>query len=258
MEFLNIDIKKNNLKKIKILPDYLLKDYEEDFKIRFAHHSTAIEGNTLSLIETKLILDDKISVGGKPMREIYEVENFAKAYEYIKECVNKGVELNEYIIKNIHQIVMENILPGGIYRSHDVYIKGSQHEPPNPQNAYYQLKDLFNNFENKKIQDHPIVFASYVHAEFVKIHPFIDGNGRTARLILNYILLENGYRPILIQIKDKNVYYNCLEDYSVKGELKPFVNFIGSKVDKELNRYIRIAEQRNKTIKKNNEIEMDL
>ena len=107
-----------------------LSSYEKDFELTFTHNSTAIEGNTLTLIETKVILEDGISVGGKELREIYEVVNHKKAYHYVKKCIAEGKELNENIVKDIHAILTENIIVGGIYRNQKVRISGAGHVPP--------------------------------------------------------------------------------------------------------------------------------
>lgn len=109
------------------IPEYTLFTFEQAFEVEYTHNSTAIEGNTLTLIETKVLLEDGISIGGKNLREIYESVNHRKAYRYVKDCISKGMPLEEKIIKDIHAMLMENILVGGIYRNVDVYISGAQH-----------------------------------------------------------------------------------------------------------------------------------
>lgn len=221
----------------------LVEKYETDFKIRFAHHSTAIEGNTLSLVETKVILEDGISIGGKAIREIYEVINFAKTYDYIKSLIEENILLSEEILKNIHQMLMDNIIKGGIYRNHAVRITGSQVSPPEPTEMYYQMKSFFENLDYERKNRHPVSFAAYVHAEFVRIHPFSDGNGRTARILLNYILMEQGYRPILLEVKERLKYYECHEKYSVQRDLKDFDSFVQEKELQALEEYLDNTRQ---------------
>lgn len=184
--------------------DEIIKNYNDDFLVKYTHHSTAIEGNTLTLIETKMLIEDGISVGGKSMREIYEVVNHKKAFEYITACVENKRPLDEKTVKDIHAIVMENILAGGIYRNVDVYISGSEHTPPSPNDMYRQIKYFYSDLDSRHF-DNPIELAAWTHAEFVKIHPFVDGNGRTARLIMNYQLMSAGFLPVSIN-KDFSPY----------------------------------------------------
>lgn len=222
----------------KSLSPEILKNYEDDFCIRYSHNSTAIEGNTLTLMETKLVIEDKISVGGKDMREIYEVVNHNKAYSYIKKCIADKKPLDENIIKEIHYILMENIMVGGIYRNVDVYISGSQHTPPNPSEMYNQIKNFYIDLQAEN-KEEKIEFAAWTHAEFVKIHPFVDGNGRTSRLIMNYQLMANGYLPISISKESRLDYFAKLEEYALNGNIAPFADFIADLEEKELDKYIK-------------------
>ncbi len=175
----------------------LFDNFDKAFEVDYAHNSTAIEGNTLTLIETKVLLEDEISVGNKSLREIYEVVNHNKAFAYVKKCISENKQLDENIVKDIHSILMENILVGGVYRNVEVRITGAKHKPPAPSEMYYQIKEFFSNI-NSKSDLNPIELAAWTHAEFVKIHPFIDGNGRTSRLIMNYQLLRNEFLPVSI------------------------------------------------------------
>lgn len=160
----------------------LREKIDKAFDIDFTYNSTTIEGNTLTLIETKTILEDKISIGGKKLREIYEVANHSKAFSYVKNCIDKQEILNESIVKDIHEILTENILLGGIYRNTDVIITGAKHTPPTPNEMYNQLRffyeDLKENFEKMDA----IELAAWTHAEFVKIHPFPDGNRKNFKI----------------------------------------------------------------------------
>ena len=168
------------------IPELTIASYERAFEIEYTHNSTAIEGNTLTLMETKLVLEDQISVGGKDLREIYEQVNHQKAFRYVKDCIAKKIPLDEKIIKDIHAMLMDHILVGGVYRNVDVYISGAQHTPPSPSEMYHQVKDFYADLTWKGDQLNLIELAAWTHAEFVKIHPFSDGNGRTSRLIMNY------------------------------------------------------------------------
>ena len=203
-----------------------LASYEKDFELTYTHNSTAIEGNTLTLMETKVVLEDGISVGGKALREIYEVVNHKKAYRYIKNCIVNGKKLDENIVKDIHQILTENIIAGGIYRNQEVRISGAGHIPPVGTDMYIQIKNFYADLEWKEQVLNPIEYAAWTHAEFVRIHPFIDGNGRTSRLIMNYQLMSKGFLPISIAKENRLDYYNVLEDYAVNGKLNRFTDSI--------------------------------
>ena len=132
------------------IPELTLQSYEQAFEIEYTHNSTAIEGNTLTLMETKVLLEDGITIGGKRLREIYETVNHQKAYRYVKECIAKEQPLDEKIIKEIHALLMENIFVGGIYRNVDVYISGAQHTPPSPGEMYRQVKDFYADLTDRK------------------------------------------------------------------------------------------------------------
>lgn len=219
-----------------LLSEAVIANYNSAFEIEYTHNSTAIEGNTLSLMETKVILEDKLSIGGKNLREIYEVINHHKAYSYIKLCICEDKPLNEAIIKDIHSILMENIIVGGIYRNVDVYISGAQHTPSAPQEMYHQIKEFYMELNNK-INLNPIELAAWSHAEFVKIHPYIDGNGRTSRLIMNYQLMANDFLPISIPKEERLKYFESLETYAIEGNLTLFADYIALLEEKELDRY---------------------
>ena len=124
------------------ISEYTLQTYEQAFEIEYTHNSTAIEGNTLTLMETKVLLEDGISIGGKNLRELYESVNHRNAYRYVKQCIEQGIPLDENIVKDIHAMLMDHIFTGGIYRNVDVYISGAQHTPPSPVEMYRQVKDL--------------------------------------------------------------------------------------------------------------------
>lgn len=227
-----IEIQKNN-------SGYLFDNFDKAFEVDYAHNSTAIEGNTLTLIETKVLLEDHISVGNKSLREIYEIVNHNKAFAYVKKCIADKKLLDENIVKDIHSILMENILVGGVYRNVEVRITGSKHKPPAPSEMYYQIKEFFYNIKSKSDLN-PIELAAWTHAEFVKIHPFVDGNGRTSRLIMNYQLMSNGFLPVSVNKEDRLEYFNYLEEYAVNDNLALFADFIAELEGKQLDEYLSI------------------
>lgn len=226
----------------KNIDNITLSSYEKDFELTFTHNSTAIEGNTLTLMETKVVLEDGISVGGKELREIYEVVNHKKAYRYVKRCIAEGKPLSETIVKDIHAILTENIIIGGIYRNQEVRISGAGHTPPAGNEMYRQIKDFYADLDWKKKALNPIEYAAWTHAEFVRIHPFIDGNGRTSRLIMNYQLMAAKFLPVSIAKENRLDYYNALEEYAVNKNLVPFTELIATLEDEQLNAYIRLIK----------------
>ncbi len=226
----------------KNIDNITLSSYEKDFELTFTHNSTAIEGNTLTLMETKVVLEDGISVGGKELREIYEVVNHKKAYRYVKRCIAEGKPLSETIVKDIHAILTENIIIGGIYRNQEVRISGAGHTPPAGNEMYRQIKDFYSDLDWKKKALNPIEYAAWTHAEFVRIHPFIDGNGRTSRLIMNYQLMAAKFLPVSIAKENRLDYYNALEEYAVNKNLVPFTELIATLEDEQLNAYIRLIK----------------
>ncbi len=226
----------------KNIDNITLSSYEKDFELTFTHNSTAIEGNTLTLMETKVVLEDGISVGGKELREIYEVVNHKKAYRYVKRCIAECKPLSETIVKDIHAILTENIIIGGIYRNQEVRISGAGHTPPAGNEMYRQIKDFYADLDWKKKALNPIEYAAWTHAEFVRIHPFIDGNGRTSRLIMNYQLMGAEFLPVSIAKENRLDYYNALEEYAVNKNLVPFTELIAKLEDGQLDAYIRLIK----------------
>lgn len=224
-----------------IIPKEILEKYELDFAIRYTHESTKIEGNTLSLIENKMIIEDRMSIGGKTLREVYEVENHNKAFGFLKENIKKGIELDSDVIKDIHEILMDNIMPGGVYRYVDVSITGAGHKPPSRTEMHDRLNAFYYDLENKILN--PIEKAAWIHAEFVSIHPFTDGNGRTSRMLMNYILMKNGYLPINIKAEDKKVYYEALDEYGRDKKLDSFLDFVIDLEEEQLDIYSNLIEQ---------------
>lgn len=224
------------------LPKEALASFDNSFNVEYAHNSTAIEGNTLTLIETKAILEDGISVGGKMLREIYEVANHAKAFAYVQECIKEGRPLTEGTAKDIHAILMENILAGGIYRNVEVRISGAGHKPPAPNEMYYQVKKFFADLP-VRTDLNPIELAAWTHAEFVRIHPFVDGNGRASRMLMNYQLLLHGFLPVSIAKEERLAYFDALEAYAVNGDLAPFADMVAALEEQRLAEYLSIAQE---------------
>ena len=196
--------------------------------IKFTFNTNAIEGSTITLKETAHILEDGISPEGKDLREIYEIENTKRAYEFMKRYRGK-VNLN--FIKKIHYHLTYNILGenAGRFRRIQVYMGGSKHTPPKASEVNKEMSSLMRWIKNHK-NLHPVILTTYIHHFFIAIHPFIDGNGRTGRLLLNFILMKSGFPPICIKKEERIKYTNYLE-LARDGDISKFLDFIVKKIE---------------------------
>ena len=211
-----VDVLKEQLSALRPLPEEALKKIQDALDIEYTYESNRIEGNTLTLQETALVVNEGVTISGKSMREHLEAINHAEAISYIKDIAKQDIEISERTIKEIHALILhgidrENV---GRYRTVPVMISGSTHMPPQPYLVEKQMEDFilrFKQMEKEKL--HPVLIAAYLHDELVRIHPFIDGNGRTSRLLMNLYLLRHGY--VIITLKGSNdakvSYYMALE-----------------------------------------------
>ena len=171
------------------------------FKIGNTYSSNALEGNTLTLSETKVVLEDRITIGGKPLTELYEVVGHGKAYDFmISIARDPELVITEDTILRLHQLFYEgvNSCEAGTYRMNQVFISGTSYVPPQAKDVPALMSTFINEINEKWHTEHPILLAAYVHRKLVDIHPFVDGNGRTARLLMNLILLNKGYQIVSI------------------------------------------------------------
>ena len=242
MDFINIDEKLKKYSEIKLSKE-LLRDLREDLIIKWTYNSNAIEGNTIDMYQTKVLLEDGITIGGKTMKEHLEIINHAEAIKYIEEIVEKKISLNEYETKNIHGLVTKGIedIDSGKYRDTQVQIVGANFIPIPPYLVKEKMEELIS--WHKESEQHPIEKSSILHGEFVKIHPFKDGNGRTARLLLNFELMRNSYPPIIINKEERENYYRTLDTGSVTGNWEEFINFIAVKVDERVEYINKFKEE---------------
>jgi len=217
------------------LPREVKAKHYEDFLIRFTYDTNAIEGSTVTLNETKLILLDRITPPNRTLREVREIENHEKAFSYIFNYKN---DVNRPFILRIHRILTDNVLPddrSGKFRNVQVMITGAEIIPPKPEFVEKEIGQLIKWYNKHKRKYHPIILASYVHSAFEGIHPFVDFNGRTGRLLLNFILMKHGYPIIDVKYKDRLKYYEALGK-AQKGDIKPFVNLVVKYLKQELSR----------------------
>jgi len=196
----------------------------KDFMVRYTYNTNAIEGNRLTLRQTALVLSDRIAPEGTRTDDVIEALNAVDAWNFIKSYKNR---LNKRFICKIQYEITKNTSCRiqGNYRDSEVRISGSEHIPPKPENVPTLLEKLFAEFYSEKKTLHPIELAALLHNKFVNIHPFTDGNGRTGRLLMNWILLRNKFPPIIIEVSNKEQYYNAIEAAD-KGDQKPFAIFL--------------------------------
>lgn len=241
--FEELDKKKSILDSKRPLPKETLKSLEENFKLEWTYNSNAIEGNTLTLKETKVVLEG-ITIGGKTMREHLEAINHKEAIEFLEELIKDNRELSEMDIKNIHALVLKGIDDGnaGRYRTENVIISGATHIPPESVIVPELMEKLIYRYDEWKEKYHPIVVASLLHAEFVKIHPFIDGNGRTARLLMNFEAMKNGYPPIIIKTEQRHSYYDALDKGAMTGDYTNFVKMVTKQAEEVLDLYLKLIK----------------
>lgn len=260
---MDYDLLSKKLDKVrKYLTDKDLYYYKrvDELNILMTYHSNALEGNTLSIYETKLIFEGS-SVGDKTLREVFEAKNHIKAFQHIWELRHKPEEIiTERDILSLNSIILEGITDKrGEYRNNDVAILGSDVQLAKKE----EVKSLMMEFtqelvkeqqENKK---HPVQQASEAHYKLVKIHPFVDGNGRTSRLLMNSLLIKNSYPPIIIEAGERNQYLTSLHKTDKTGDLNYFNDFIYNKMDKTLDTYIEKTNEiiKEKSKKKNKDRE---
>ncbi|NQX62876.1 Fic family protein [Paenibacillus qinlingensis] len=242
MTFDKIDLLKNELDTLRPLPAAAVRNLEQVYRVEWTYNSNAIEGNTLTLLETKLVLEEGLTIGGKKLREHFEVVNHSEAIYYVQDVVNRNMELTEYVIKSIHHLVLKNIDDenAGRYRMINVLISGSEHTHPNFSVLSEKMEQLIQWYNKHENILHPVELAAEFHFRFVYIHPFSDGNGRTARLIMNLILMQFGFPPAIVKAENNAwlKYYESLELASMENELKPFVQLITDCVEDSLQKYI--------------------
>lgn len=236
-----IDVLKSKLDKLRQFDSYRIA---QALELEYTFESNRIEGNTLTLKETDLVVNEGLTISGKSMREHLEAINHKEAIDYVKDLMQRNVQINERDVLTIHNLILRGIMPehAGKYRNVQVMIKGSAHLPPQPFIVPKKMEEYFEWFNVNKERIHPVVLAAEMHERLVTIHPFIDGNGRTSRLIMNLFLLKNGF--VIANIKGDNnsrmAYYDALEKVQTNNDKEAF-HFFVAQVEKDcLERYLSI------------------
>lgn len=242
-----LDALKVELSTLRPLPSEALKKIEDALEIEYTYESNRIEGNTLTLQETALVVNEGITISGKSMREHLEAINHAQAVDFIKDIARQKIEISERTIKEIHAIVLHGINRenAGRYRTVPVMITGSTHMPPQPYLIEKLMEDFILKFQQMEQEGtHPVVIAAYLHDELVRIHPFIDGNGRTSRLLMNLYLLQHGYTIVTLKGGDKMKlqYYKALEKSHTEHDPNVFYILVAEAEKEALQRYIQIVK----------------
>jgi len=233
-----------------------LKDY---FKISLTYTSNAIEGNTLTETETKVLIEDGLTVGGKPIKDYYEAAGHAEAYEYMWSVArDKDAVISESLIKKLHNLFYLKIDAdrAGEYRSEQIFITGTEYIPPAPGEVPELMKKFVNDMNRKKNRLHPIEWAALLHKGLVDIHPFVDGNGRTARLLMNLALIQSGYGLAVIPPVLRGDYITALRISQTAHNPEPFICLIASCVIETQKDYCRMLNI--PLIKKKKEMDREL
>lgn len=230
-DFSNIDLLKTSIDHHRPLSKRLADSLNEKLIVEWTYNSNAIEGNTLTLSETKVVLEG-ITIGGKSMVEHLETINHRDAILFVEDLISNKEILSQWNIKNIHSLILKQIdnINAGKYRTENVVISGAKHIPPKHYEIDYLMQNFINEYNSDWTNLHPIVKATLLHGEFVKIHPFIDGNGRTSRLLLNFELMKNGYTPIIIKNEYRAKYYEVIDLAHTTMNYKPFIELVSELV----------------------------
>lgn len=236
-----IDEHKSRLDQLRKFDSHRIK---EALELEYTFESNRIEGNTLTLRETDLVVNKGLTISGKSMREHLEAINHKEAIDYIKLLMDRKYVFNERELLNIHNLILRGINPedAGKYRSVQVMIQGSKHAPTDALSVRKEMDAFFSWFEENSFSLHPVVLAAELHERIVTIHPFIDGNGRTSRLIMNLFLLKNGY--VIANIKGdyetRMKYYETLEEAQINNQRDAFIRFIAQVELDSIKRYVSV------------------
>jgi Fic family protein len=236
-----IDRKKQELDGRRPLTEGELERFNEEFTIEYTYNSNAIEGNTLTLRETDLDLRG-LTIDQKPLKDHLEAVGHKEAFDYVRELVKENAVLTESVIKRIHYLVLADKKDDrGVYRRVPVRIMGAHHEPVQPYLIAPKMEQLLLDYAASK--EHIVTKLARFHIEFEGIHPFIDGNGRTGRLLVNMELMKAGYPPIDIKFTDRIAYYNAFDAYHVRHDLSAMEGLLARYISARLDAYLKILHE---------------
>ena len=235
-----IDKKKTELDTKRPLTEGEIQRLMEEFTVEYTYNSNAIEGNTLTLRETDMVLRG-LTIDQKPLKDHMEAVGHKEAFDFVRDLVKEQVPLSESVIKQIHYLVLADKKDDrGVYRKVPVRIMGAKHEPVQPYLIQPKMEQLLEFYRSST--DHIIPKLAQFHIEFEGIHPFIDGNGRTGRLLINLELMKAGYPPIDIKFSDRVAYYNAFDEYHGKHKLDAMEKLFAKYVNARLDGYLAMFE----------------
>lgn len=233
-----IDRKKKELDTKRPLTEGEVARLTEEFIVEYTYNSNAIEGNTLTLRETDMVLRG-LTIDKKPLKDHLEAVGHKEAFEFVSELVKDNIQMSERIIKQIHYLVLADKKDDrGVYRRVPVRIMGAQNEPVQPYLIQPKMEQLMVDFAEST--EHIVTKLAHFHIEFESIHPFIDGNGRTGRLLVNLELMKAGFLPINIKFTDRILYYNAFDEYHVNHNLSAMEKLFARYVNERLNMYLKM------------------
>lgn len=238
----HIDKLKSFLDTYRPLPKDTVISLDADFAIRYNHESNRIEGNTLTLVETRVFLENGLTTKGKPFKDFLDVINHKHAIDYMMDIVQNNEALSEPIIKEFNSLLLKSTshdAQSGVYRAVPITIAGSPHQPPQPYMVAPKIESLVQEYNAS--QEHPIRKIARFHAQFEAIHPFIDGNGRTGRLIMNTELMKHGYPLAIIKNEEKASYYEALIEAD-NGNYEGITELVGSEVKNSIMHILTIID----------------
>lgn len=235
-----IDRKKKELDNRRPLTEGEVQRLTEEFIVEYTYNSNAIEGNTLTLRETDMVLRG-LTINKKPLKDHMEAVGHKEAFEFVSQLVKDNVSISESIIKQIHYLVLADKKDDrGVYRRVPVRIMGASHEPVQPYLIQSKMEQLMREFAEST--EHIVTKLARFHIEFEGIHPFIDGNGRTGRLLVNLELMKAGFPPIDIKFTDRVAYYNAFDEYHVKNNLSAMEKLFAQYINEQLDTYLNMLQ----------------
>ncbi len=238
--FADIEQKASKLNALRPLTEGEIVRLRDDFMVDYTYNSNAIEGNTLSLKETAMVLEG-MTIDKKPLKDHLEAVGHRDAFLYIEDIAKRNTHLREAEIKNIHSLVlMDRPSDKGLFRRIPVTIMGAYAEPVQPYLIEPKMTQLLQDNEQRRKTMHPIERIALFHLEFEGIHPFIDGNGRTGRLVMNLDLIRNGYPAINVKFADRKRYYDAFDVFYRDGKADDMTLLIGQYVRERLDKYLEI------------------
>lgn len=240
-----IDKKLQLIQENRPLSPQLVTKLKEQFSFEMTYNSNAIEGNKLTLKETYLVVNDGLTVKGKSLRDHLEAKNHNEAVHFLYELIEhqKRHTISEQLLRSLQQLIIKDIedSEAGRYRKGNVLITGSSHKPPEAYQIPQLMEELISWIKKNIKKMHPVELAALAHHKLVNIHPFTDGNGRTARLFMNLILLQKGYPLVVILKNDRQKYYRALEKAD-KGNFNDIEKFIAQAVERSMNMYLQVIK----------------